>query len=253
MKVYLADDEPLAVKRLQRLLEATGRVELAGSSSDPAEAVRQLNAHPVDALFLDIEMPGMTGFELLSLLEFQPLVVFVTAYNQYALQAFEVNSVDYLLKPVEPPKLDRALARLDRILRGSEARPDLGPLIEQLKSAPGGDKPDHPRRLASRLGERVEFIELVKVTHIFAKDKLTFAATGDRNHCIDQTIAELETKLNPKRFVRIHRATIVNVDFVHELHPWLAVRMLVRLKDDKQTELTVARDRVKELKERLGI
>jgi DNA-binding LytR/AlgR family response regulator len=83
--------------------------------------------------------------------------------------------------------------------------------------------------------------------------ELTFAATAARNHCIDQTIAELETKLDPKRFVRIHRATIVNVDFVHELYPWLAGRMLLRLKDEKQTELTVARDRVKELKDRLGL
>jgi two-component system LytT family response regulator len=103
------------------------------------------------------------------------------------------------------------------------------------------------------VGERVEFLELSRVTHFFASDKLTFAATATKNHAVDYTIQELEEKLDPRRFVRIHRSTLVNADYVHELHPLFAGRAVVRLKDEKRTELTAARDRVRILKERLGI
>ena len=202
-------------------------------------------------LFLDIEMPGMNGFEFLQALDREPLVVFTTAYNQYALQAFEVNSVDYLLKPIEPRHLDRALSKLDRILGGTEPRPDLNDLVRRLASALHSN--DYPARLSSRLGERVEFVELSRVTHIFAKDKLTFAATASKDYCIDQTIVDLEQKLDPRKFVRIHRSTMVNIDFVHELYSWFGGRMLLRLKDDRKTELQVARDRVKALKDRLSL
>jgi two-component system LytT family response regulator len=253
LKAFLVDDEPLALKRLARLLEQTGRVEIAGSSADPVDAVDQLRTLAIDVLFLDIEMPEMTGFDLLAKLSHQPLVVFTTAYHQYALQAFEVNSIDYLLKPIEPKQLDRALNKLDRIRGGSEPWPELGALLQQITSALQARSPEYPDRISSRLGERVEFVELSRVTHIFAKDKLTYAATAAKNYCLDLTISELESKLDPKKFIRVHRSTIVNADFVHELYTWFAGRMLLRLKDDTKTEITVARDRVKALKDHLGI
>jgi two-component system LytT family response regulator len=99
----------------------------------------------------------------------------------------------------------------------------------------------------------VQFVELSRVTHIYAKDKLTYASAGGREHPVESTIAELEQKLDPQRFVRIHRSTIVNVDFVHELYSWFGGKMLLRLKDEGKTELTVARDRVKALREHLGL
>src|SRR5262249_56544873 len=102
LNAYIVDDERLAVKRLTRLLEATGRVQIAGTATDPEAAVTFLASHPVDVLFLDIQMPGMTGFELLERLHHHPLVIFTTAYDRYALNAFAVNSIDYLMKPIEP-------------------------------------------------------------------------------------------------------------------------------------------------------
>jgi len=252
MNVFLIDDESLALKRLTRLLDATGRVHITGSETDPVRALERLRKHPVDALFLDIEMPSMTGFDLLARLPSDPLVVFTTAYDQYALRAFQVNSVDYLLKPVEPAQLDRALAKLERILGGSEPRVDLKTLAAQLAQALGKDHPDHLTRLASRLGDRVEFLETAHVTHFFAKDKLTYAATAVKHHVIDQTITELEEKLDPRHFIRIHRSTIVNLDSVRELYTWFGGRLLVRLKDGK-TELQVARDRAAQLKAKLGL
>jgi two-component system LytT family response regulator len=257
MKAFLVDDESLALKRLQRMLAATGRVEIAGTSGDPVEAIEAILQIKPDVLFLDIEMPGMTGFQMLSKLDpqQQPLIVFTTAYNQYALEAFGVNSVDYLLKPIEAPQLARALDKLDRMRGGVEARPEIRALLDRITAlaAAGAAQAAYPDRIASRIGERVELIELAQVTHFFARDKLTYAATAAKNHVVDHTIQELEQKFDPRKFVRIHRAILLNLDYVHELHTWFAGRMMVRLKDEKHTELTVSRDRVRVLKERLGV
>ena len=253
MRAYLVDDEPLAISRLRRLLKETGRVEIAGSSNDPRQALEQLRSSRPDVLFLDIEMPGMSGFDLLEQLgDPQPLVVFTTAYDQYALDAFKVNSIDYLLKPVEAPQLDRALNKLDRILGGSEARGNVNALLQQVRTMLEQREPEHLARVASRVGDRVEFVEVSQVTHFYAKDKLTFAVTAAKHHALDLSIAELEQKLPPARWVRIHRSTLLNVDAVKELHNWFGGKLLVKLKDG-QTELQVARERAAEVKAKLGI
>jgi two-component system LytT family response regulator len=210
-------------------------------------------------LFLDIQMPGLSGFELLEQLEQTPVVIFTTAFDRYAIDAFAANSIDYLLKPIEPERLDRALAKLERLSGTGARRPegdpsplrDIRALARELavQLAPGR----RLERVASRVGERTTVIEVARVTHFFSKDKLTFAAANGRDHVVDFTMVELEAKLDPRRFLRIHRATIVNVAFVRELDTWVDSGVIVRLKDDKNTELAVARDRVRELKERLGI
>jgi two-component system LytT family response regulator len=206
-----------------------------------------------DVLFLDIEMPGLSGFDVLEKLgEPQPLVVFTTAYDQYALNAFKVNSIDYLLKPVEPGELARALAKLERVLGGAEARADVGALLGQVRAMLAERQPEYLARVASRVGDRVEFIDVADVTHFYAEDKLTFAATSAKHHALDISIAELEQKLEPRRWVRIHRSTLLNVDAIKELRTWFGGKLLVRLKDGK-TELHVARDRASEVKARLGV
>lgn len=254
MRAFLVDDEPLALKRLTRMLAATGRIEIAGQSTDPEQAIEAIQSTKPDVLFLDIEMPGMTGFQMLSRIHPQPLVVFTTAYDQYALEAFGVNSIDYLLKPIEAAQLDRALDKIERMRGGAEPRPEIRELLERVAALADPSKhPQYPDRVASRIGERVEFVELSRVTHFFASDKLTYAATPAKNYVIDHTIQELEEKLDPRKFIRIHRATLLNLDYIHELHAWFAGRMMVRLKDEKRTELSVSRDRVRALKERLGI
>ena len=249
---FLVDDEPLAIKRLSNLLAQTGRVQIVGTSSDPIDAAEQLRGLSCDVLFTDIEMPDLSGFEMLARLNPQPLVVFTTAYSSYALEAFEVHSVDYLLKPVDPKHLDRALAKLDRIRGDLERRPSVEALLRQLASGLT-PIPSYPRRLPSRSGDRIEFVDLAHVTHFFANDKLTFAATAKKDFVVDYTIARLEATVDPARFLRIHRSTMVNLEFVKELHSWFSDRMLIRINDGKNTELTVARDRVKALKEKLGL
>lgn len=258
MRVFLVDDEPLSLRRLSRMLNASKRVQIVGAESDPAQAVAAIGKERPDAVFLDIQMPEMNGFEVLAKLDPQPLVVFTTAHDQFALQAFAVDSIDYLLKPIETPHLERALNKLERMLAGREARPDVRTLIEQITAGLRGQvnasaSAEYLERLPSRIGERIELVDLVQVTHLFARDKLTFAATSTRNYVVDLTIQELEQKLSPQQFVRIHRSTIVALKSVLELHPWFAGGMRILLKDEKRTELNVARDRVKVLKERLGL
>jgi two-component system LytT family response regulator len=247
-QAYLVDDERLALERLTRLLTATGRVRIAGTATDPEDALVFLRTHAVDVLFLDIEMPGCNGFELLSALDRPIPVVFTTAYDRYAIDAFEVNSLDYLLKPIEPERLIRCLDKLERVT--VSAPPDVRALARELASqlAPGRKL----ERLASRVGERTTILDVGRITHFVSKDKLSFALVGGREHVVDHSLAELEAKLDARRFVRIHRATIVNVAYVEELYPGVE-GTLVRLRDERQTELTVARDRVRALKERLGI
>jgi DNA-binding LytR/AlgR family response regulator len=248
IRAFVVDDEQLAVQRLTRLLRETGRVVVAGSATDPREALGALGGMDVDVAFLDIQMPEMTGLELVERLNRDIPVVFTTAYDRYALEAFAVNSIDYLLKPVESSRLEKALDKLER-LRG-QTSPDIRALARQLarELAPGRKL----ERVASRVGERTTVLDVGRITHFFAKDKLTFAVAAGREHVIDFTMAELEAHLDARRFVRIHRATIVNVASVQEIYPGVE-GLLVRLKDEGKTELSVARDRVRELKDRLGI
>jgi two-component system LytT family response regulator len=247
LRAYVVDDERLAVQRLTRLLQATKRVHVIGDAIDPEAALEFLRANTVDVLFLDIQMPGLTGFELLERLDRDVMVVFTTAYDRYAIDAFGVSSVDYLLKPIEAGRLDRALDKLERF--SGQARPDVRALARELAAELAPRRLD---RIASRVGERTTVLDVSRISHFSSKDKLTFGVVDGREHVVDYTLTELEARLDGRRFARIHRATIVNIAFVQELYPGID-GVLVRLKDGGRTELSVARDRVRELKERLGI
>ncbi len=251
---YLLDDERPAIERLSRMLEATGRVAILGASTDPVDALAELSGVRPDVLFLDIRMPGLSGFELLAELPYQPLIVFTTAYDEYALEAFQADSIDYLVKPIDAEQLDRSLAKADRFLARGAQRDDvravLGEITAALHARSGGT---WLTRLASRSGEKITVIDVRSVTHLYARDKLTFAATAQRDHVVDPTIAELEAKLDPARFVRIHRGVILNLDHLLEVHGGFGGRLIVRLKNAAKTELTVARDRVRALKGKLGL
>jgi two-component system, LytTR family, response regulator len=260
LRAYLVDDEPLAIERLKRLLAGFDTICIAGSATDPALALKVLNdasSEPIDVLFLDIQMPAISGFDLLARLDVQPFVIFTTAYDEYALRAFQVNSIDYLVKPIETAQLARALKKLDRVrpvLKPDWQRsPDLPDLLQELAASLRVQHAGYPRRIASRVGERISFIDLDAVTHFMAHEKLTYAIVNGRRHAVDQTIAELETRLDPARFLRIHRSTLVNVDWIQEVNSWFAGKVILCLKDPQRTQIPVARDRVRALKASLGI
>jgi two-component system LytT family response regulator len=225
---YLVDDEALALRRLARMLEETRRVTIAGQSTRPTEALAQLAG--VDVVFLDISMPELDGFEVCARLPPNVMVVFTTAHDEHALRAFGTNAIDYLLKPIREADLTRALDKLERLRVLSAA--------EVAAKAPG--------RIASRLGDRIQLVELDRITHFQAEDKLTYAVTAEKSHVVDATIAELEQRYSALGWFRIHRATLVRLAAVVEVRG-----SEVRLTTGQH--VTVARDRAQALRERLGI
>ena len=258
LRAYLVDDEPLAIERLKRLLANFDGLSITGAATDPTQALEYLNGEPasaIDVLFLDIQMPVLNGFDLLARLSCQPFVIFTTAYDEYALRAFEVNSIDYLVKPIEAAQLARALKKLGRLrpVPRPDWQRDPAALLQELAASLRGQLPDYPRRIASRVGERISFLDLDVVTHFVAQDKLTYDVANGRRHAVDQTVAELERRLDPARFFRIHRSALVNVDWILEVNSWFAGKVILSLKDPPRTQLPVARDRVRSLKARLGI
>jgi two-component system LytT family response regulator len=164
-----------------------------------------------------------------------------------------VNSVDYLLKPVDPDLLARALKKLEHI-RGSvdTTQPELKALLTRISQSLSDDGPRYLERIASRLGDRIRFLDLAQVTHFYAEEKLTYAISGSKAYSIDHAIAELEKKLNPLKFHRIHRGTIVNLDWIKEVSFLPGGGLNVRLRDARETDLTVARDRAREFRTRVG-
>jgi two-component system, LytTR family, response regulator len=220
-RVFVVDDEELAIKRLVRLLEATERVEIAGTATDPRDAIARIS-DDIAAVFLDISMPEVDGFAVARRLPPGTLVVFTTAHDQHALRAFEVNALDYLVKPVRAEDLARALDKLAR-RRG-------GP------------------RITSKIGDRTHVISLDRVTHFQAEDKLTYAFTADQSYVVDESIAALEDRHAGDGFFRIHRATLVRLTAIAEV---LANPPRVRLREGDR-ELAVARERVRALKDVIG-
>jgi len=251
LRAALVDDEPLALERLGRMLEATGRVEIVANCTDPLEALEILQRIPVDLLFLDIQMPGLSGFALLGRLPSPPAVVFTTAHPQYALQAFRADSLDYLLKPVNREHLDQALAKVER-LKGSHTPLDVQALAQALAASMRSDL-EAPTRLAARLGSRITFLEVKDIVYFYAQDKLTYAMTDGRAHCVDYTLADLEQRLAPRSFLRIHRAVLLNAAWVREVMTQATGNLTLRLKDARGTELEVPKGRAREIREGLGI
>lgn len=257
IKAFLVDDEPLALRRLSRLLAETGRVQIVESTSDALHALAEIPVSTFDVLFLDIQMPGLNGFELLARLERYPPVIFTTAFDEFALRAFEVYSLDYLLKPVEAERLEKALDKLEKLRQNAQPHfTEVQKLLEKMALSVQSDEPKnrHLERLPSRVGGRVQFVEITEITHFFAQDKLVFANTiAGKQFPLDFSIVELEKKLDSRIFVRVHRNALINSNFIDEVHGWFTGRVLVRLKDVRRTELVVARDRVRILKDFLGM
>jgi two-component system, LytTR family, response regulator len=252
LRVYAVDDEGLALRNLVQMLEKSDGVELLGHSTDPQQALHFLAAHPVDLLFLDIHMPGLDGFGFLDKLQEPPAVVFTTAYDQYAVQAFQADAIDYLLKPVCPDDLARAIEKAAKRLGNT---PETAAGIERFIARHLGHlrtTPVYPTRVTSRVGNRIRVIDLNQVTHFVSEGNLTYAVTPDTRYVVDISLAALDQRLDPTGFLRIHRATIVNLSWIEEVHTWFGGRLLIRLKRGAG-ELKVARDRARVLKDSLGL
>jgi len=252
-RVFLVDDEALALRRLTRMLEATGRVEIAGQTTDPEAAIEAIRgAAGLDLVFLDISMPGLDGFELCAHLPPGVMVVFTTAHDEHALRAFQTSAIDYLLKPIRHDALVRALDKLDRLRELPAAAGDAAGAQDQLARTMAAILAARgPGRIASRLGDKIQLIDLDRITHFIAEDKLTYAVTPERSYVVDPSITDLEERYAAAGFFRIHRATLVRLSAIVELTS-TADGTRVRLGDGK-TELQVARERARALKDKLGL
>ena len=257
IQVLLADDEPLARRRLLRFLRAESDVEVVAECAAGDEAVRALREQPVDIALLDVQMPVLDGFGVVAEIgaERMPPVIFVTAYDAYAIRAFEVHALDYLLKPVTAERFRGAFARarahverassasMGRRLRallehalGADAAAGGAsvPRLEEL--APARARPAD--RLTIKAEGRVFFVRVADVDWFEAEGNHVRLHVGRTAHLIRETVSALEASLDPAQFARIHRSTIVNLDRIHELQPWFAGDHIVILRDGTRLKLS---------------
>ncbi len=237
VRAMIVDDEELARKRLRKMLKKyETELEIVNEASNGKEAVERIDAVRPDVIFLDVQMPGFDGFEVVRRLKTKPHIVFATAFDEFALKAFEENTVDYLLKPIEQRRLEKAIDKLRQLYDRQALHLDenVERLLARLVAAP-------VKRLQVRLGDRIVLVDIDDIVYFEAKDKYTYLHTTDQKYIIDLTLADLETKLDVTEFVRIHRSTIINLRHMLELVRWFGGKYKVRLKDKDRTELVVSR------------
>jgi two-component system, LytTR family, response regulator len=238
IRTVIAEDEPLARERLRTLLDGEPDIEVVAECGDGASALSTIRDEEPDLVFLDVNMPELDGFAVLEELgpERLPAVVFVTAYDQFAVQAFEAHAIDYILKPFDEERFRTAVSRARLALRARSTH-DLDSRLAALL----GDlrRPRYLERLAIKSGGRIVFIRTEEIDWIGAEGNYARLHTGNRSHLLRETMSTLESKLDPDRFLRIHRSTIVNTESIAELEPLFQGDYVVILRDG--TRLTSSR------------
>lgn len=217
LRVIIADDEMLARKRLRMMLETKPEYEIVAECADGPETVEAIVEHEPDLLFLDIKMPALDGFDVLEALDaarVPPAVVFVTAFDTYAVKAFDVSATDYLLKPFNAGRLDQALARVAERLKPTGLEPHLRTFLETLKSERA-----YPDRFLVRASNHLYFVRETDIEWVDAADNYVRLHAGGRAHFVRDTMKSFIGKLHPDRFIRVHRSVIVNINHVQRLEP----------------------------------
>lgn len=252
IRVLLADDEPLARERLRSLLELEPGLELIGECSDGAAAVAAIRKESPDLVFLDVQMPELDGFGVLAQLggEKLPAVVFVTAHDEFALKAFEVHAVDYLLKPFDKTRLKTAVRRAVEQIRHNQTGELSSKLTALLAEVRPADKPRRLERFAVKSSGRVLFVKVEEIDWVEAADNYVSLHVGSEEHLHRETMAALEEQLPPGKFMRISRSTIVNVDRIKELQPLFHGEYAVILRNG--TRLTLSRSYREKLDQLMG-
>jgi len=235
IRALVVDDEPLARARMRTLIEDHPDVEIIGECGNGAEAILAIEKHSPQLVFLDIQMPEIDGFGVIEAVgaDRMPLVIFVTAYDEYAVQAFEVHALDYLLKPVERERFAAALGRAKARLADPSTKPDAGPDKHQLAALLEhlGRRQRRDLRLAIKVDGRLLLIRTTDIDYIEAVDNHAKIHVGADTHLVRDTLTRLEQRLPAARFLRIHRSTIVNTERVRELQPWFQGDFVVILHD----------------------
>ncbi|MES2448212.1 MAG: response regulator [Bacteroidota bacterium] len=246
-KTIIIDDEQLARQRIKRLLKEYDEVDIVAEAENGQEGLTIIEQLKPDLIFLDIEMPILNGFEMLAKLNHQPKVVFTTAYDQYAIKAFEEGSIDYLLKPIELDRLDKTIKKLKQTNLTTTNQVPLEELIRQIN----GKK--SIKTLTVKIGEKILLIKLSDIVHIQAEDKYVFLHTVDgKKHLTDFTLSTLEDKL-PEEFLRIHRGDIINTDYIKEIRKGFNGALIFVLNNTSESRVTSSRSNSEALRIRFDI
>jgi two-component system response regulator LytT len=269
LRAVIVDDEQLARDDLGYLLGQVGGVEVMAQAGNGAEALATITRLEPDVVFLDVQMPGLTGFEVARrMMHGGPAshIIFVTAFDQHAIEAFEVNAIDYLLKPVDPARLEVALERVrrrisvERTNAGTESAPtpalDLGFSNDQLEKIVQlvTERQSRRERLAIKVAERFLLVRAEEIIYASLADEavtvVTSQHTGTSNY---RTLDELQARLDPNVFWRVHRSHLVNINKIKEIVPWFSRNYILRMKDQKATEIPVSRTQTRRLREYLKL
>lgn len=236
LRAVLVENEEHSLARLRRLLDGfPADIDIVGEAMDGPSAVETIRTHQPDLVFLDIDLPGFNGFRVLEQLDRQPIVIFTTALDEYALEAFRTHAVDYLLKPIEAEAISRSLGKLRAMGFNQE---HFARALEQLLDSVGTR---FLTRLQCKEGDRTVLVKIGEILYFQADNKYTSVHTLNREFLIDTSLIDLERKLDPKEFIRIHRATLVNISWIAEIRRLYDGKTSVVLKDAKGTELPVSR------------
>lgn len=245
-KTIIVDDEPLARLRLQKLIsEYPGKFEIVGEAENGEEAVEKIDLLKPDLLFLDIQMPGLNGFEVLKQLDYSPKVIFCSAFDEYALQAFDSYCIDYLVKPLTKERFAKTVEKLNQF-NGNDTEINLQKLIQQFSS---GTKKTEATTLPVKVGDRVIFLRLDEVSYFIADEKYVSVVTKHaKTHILDLSLKKLEDKL-PKWFIRVHKSFLVNKNLIKEIHKHFNNRFVLILDDYDQSRITSGRSYYQAVKE----
>jgi two-component system LytT family response regulator len=255
IRTLIVDDEPLARQNIHALLKDDPEIEIVGESGSGAEALRAIAKQSPDLLFLDIQMPELNGFDVLERIEAErlPVVIFVTAFDHYAIQAFEVHALDYLLKPFDDARFEKALRQAKAQIEQREINQlskRLISLLEDRERPPEKPRGAYLTRLMVKSASRVFFLKVDEVDWVEAADYYVKLHVGRKGHLLRESMSDLEARLDPDKFMRIHRSAIVNLDRVKEMHPLFNGEYVVILHDG--TELKLSRSRREQLQQLLN-
>ena len=246
MRTIIIDDEPLARSLLEELLESENDIEIVASCNDGFEGLKAIQEHQPDLIFLDIQMPKITGFELLELLDNPPFVIFTTAYDEYALKAFEVNAMDYLLKPFEQQRLQQALDKV----RKQKLNPEVQPPAEKAEGKVL-HLPEQAQRIVVKENNNIKIIPLTDVLYIEAADDYAKVTTAEKYYLKHQRMIQFEQQLPEQQFVRVHRSYIVNLQHIQKVELYEKEQFCVILRNG--AKVPVSRSGYSKLKDVLGI
>ena len=239
MRTLIVDDEAPARERLKRYLSDLEGLTVIGEADDGLQAVEMIESQSPDLVLLDIQMPGLDGFGVVEALADPPAIIFVTAYDQYAIRAFEIHALDYLLKPFSQHRLAKALDHArEALAEGQDLGAQLRPLLKSL-AAEGR----YLTRLAVRDRESIRVLDISEVDWIGIEDERVMIHVGDQAYAVRRTLADLEARLDPKHFFRAHRSAIVNLDRVQEIIPWFKGSHILRLTTGAEVDLSRAQAR----------